>query len=46
LSFGQGIELKDGDVMEIHFDGFGRPLRNSVTVIRKKDAPVEVVPLV
>jgi hypothetical protein len=46
LSFGQGIELKDGDVMEIHFDGFGRPLRNPVTVIHKKDAPVEVVPLV
>jgi hypothetical protein len=46
LSFGQGIELKDGDVMEIHFDGFGRPLRNPVTVIQKKDAPVEVVPLV
>ncbi len=46
LSFGQGIELKDGDVMEIHFDGFGRPLRNPVTVIHKKDAPLEVVPLV
>jgi hypothetical protein len=46
LSFGQGIELKDGDVMEIHFNGFGRPLRNPVTIIHKKDAPVEVVPLV
>jgi hypothetical protein len=46
LSFGQGIELKDGDVMEIHFDGFGRPLRNPVAVIRKRDAAVEVVPLV
>jgi hypothetical protein len=46
LSFGQGIELKDGDVMEIHFDGFGRPLRNAVEVIRKKDEPVEVIPLV
>jgi hypothetical protein len=46
LSFGQGIELKDGDVMEIHFNGFGRPLRNRVEVISKKDAPVEVVPLV
>jgi hypothetical protein len=46
LSFGQGIELKDGDVMEIHFDGFGRPLRNAIEVIRKKDEPVEVIPLV
>ena len=46
LSFGQGIELKDGDVMEIHFDSFGRPLRNAIEVIRKKDEPVEVIPLV
>ena len=46
LSFGQGIELKDGDVMEIHFNGFGRPLRNPVAVIAKKDAAVEVITLV
>jgi hypothetical protein len=46
LSFGQGIELKDGDLMEIHFEGFGRPLRNSVQVITKKDAAIEVIPLV
>jgi hypothetical protein len=46
LSFGQGIELKDGDVMEIHFEGFGRSLRNSVEVIKKKDAAVDVIPLV
>jgi hypothetical protein len=46
LSFGQGIELKDGDVMEIRFDGFGRPLRNPIEIINKKDSPVEVVCLV
>jgi len=46
LSFGQGIELKDGDVMEIHFNGFGRPLRNPVEIVSKKDLPVEVVSLV
>jgi hypothetical protein len=45
LSFGQGIELKDGDVMEVHFDGFGRPLRNPVEVDREKDVLVEVIPL-
>ena len=28
LSFGAGIELASGDVMEISFAGFGRPLRN------------------
>jgi hypothetical protein len=46
LSFGQGIELKDGDVMEIHFQGFGRALRNPVEVVRQKNVPIEVIPLV
>ena len=46
LSFGQGIELEDGDVMEIHFDGFGRPLRNPVRMVSKKDAAVGVIALV
>ncbi len=45
LSFGQGVELKDGDVMEVHFDGFGRPLRNPVQVANEKDVLVEVIPL-
>jgi hypothetical protein len=46
LSFGQGIELEDGDVMEIHFDGFGRPLRNPVEMVSKNDAAVGVIALV
>jgi hypothetical protein len=46
LSFGQGVELKDGDVMEIHFQGFGRPLRNPVKVVQQRNVPVEVIPLV
>ena len=32
LSFGAGIELADGDVMEISFRGFGRALRNPLRV--------------
>ncbi len=32
LSFGDGVELADGDVMEISFAGFGRPLRNPLRV--------------
>lgn len=32
LSFGEGIVLADGDVMQISFDGFGRALRNPVRV--------------
>ncbi len=28
FSFGNGIQLEDGDVMQVRFDGFGRALRN------------------
>ncbi len=28
FSFGEGIRLEDNDVMQVHFEGFGRPLRN------------------
>jgi hypothetical protein len=31
LSFGEGIRLSPGDLMQIHFEGFGRPLRNGVS---------------
>lgn len=30
LSFGEGIRLANGDVVQIRFEGFGRPLRNVV----------------
>ena len=30
FSFGEGITLQDGDVMQVAFDGFGRPLRNAL----------------
>jgi hypothetical protein len=32
LSFGDGITLKDGDVMEVRYEGFGRALRNPIQV--------------
>ncbi len=32
FSFGQGIKLQTGDVMEIGFTGFGRPLRNPLKI--------------
>jgi len=32
LSFGDGLRLKPGDVMEVHYAGFGRPLRNVLAV--------------
>ena len=34
LSFGDGVQLADGDVMEISFTGFGRALRNPLRVVR------------
>jgi hypothetical protein len=40
LSFGAGVRLEDGDVMEVAFTGFGRPLRNPLRVARGPAAPV------
>jgi hypothetical protein len=34
LSFGDGVQLADGDMMEVSFAGFGRPLRNSLNMSR------------
>jgi hypothetical protein len=45
LSFGDGIELKDGDVMQVSFTGFGRPLRNPVSISRDTETAVKVYPL-
>ena len=45
LSFGEGITLEDGDVITIRFEGFGRPLRNTVRVEPAGDRPVDVRPL-
>jgi hypothetical protein len=45
LSFGENVEILDGDVIEIGFDGFGRPLRNPVSVSSAADTLVEVEPI-
>jgi hypothetical protein len=42
LSFGEGIRLADGDVMQIAFDGFGRPLRNAVRVSNEEPELISV----
>lgn len=34
FSFGDGIELSDGDIMEIELAGFGRSLRNTIRIDR------------
>jgi hypothetical protein len=35
LSFGDGVALRDGDWMEVRFEGFGRPLRNPIQIETK-----------
>lgn len=36
FSFGDGVALADGDVMEVAWEGFGRPLRNPIRIDRSK----------
>jgi hypothetical protein len=45
LSFGAGILLEHGDVMEVSFQGFGRPLRNLLRVADREDKLIAVKPL-
>jgi hypothetical protein len=46
LSFGDGIALRDGDWIDIRFDGFGRALRNPIRVEPKtRNCVVAVRPL-
>jgi hypothetical protein len=42
FSFGDGVELKEGDVMEVSFAGFGRALRNRLRVEGKGEGFVGV----
>ncbi len=42
LSFGDGIVLQDGDWMEVRYEGFGRALRNPIS-IEAKDANRQIV---
>jgi len=42
FSFGDGIELADGDEMELSLNGFGRPLKNSLRVMAGPESLVRV----
>lgn len=42
FSFGSGIVLEDGDGMEVSFEGFGRPLRNTVRWPKQAETLVRV----
>ena len=45
LSFGAGVQLADGDVMAVQFEGFGRALRNPVSVAKGPPQLVRVATL-
>jgi hypothetical protein len=45
FSFGAGLELQDGDLMAIAFQGFGRPLRNPIRIERNEETLVEAMPM-
>jgi hypothetical protein len=45
LSCGDGVVLRDGDVAEVRFEGFGRALRNPIREETKMAAPVRVLAL-
>lgn len=42
FSFGENIHLEDGDLMEVSFHGFGRPLVNPVRVSKQKESILPV----
>ncbi len=45
FSFGAGVMLQDGDIMQVRFDGFGRPLRNPLRRVPVSTKTVTVSPL-
>jgi len=45
FSFGDGVRLEDGDVMEIELAGFGRALRNPVRLQRANQKLVKARPV-
>jgi hypothetical protein len=45
FSFGEGVTLADGDVMEIELGGFGRALRNPIKIDRTGESLIKAEPL-
>ncbi|HYP15176.1 MAG TPA: AraD1 family protein [Bryobacteraceae bacterium] len=43
FSFGEGITLEEGDVMEVAWEGFGRPLRNRLRIQKRPDKLVRTI---
>ena len=45
FSFGEGVQLLDRDVMQVRFEGFGRPLRNPLRKAAPADSLVTICPI-
>ena len=45
LSFGEGVRLQSGDVTEVEFEGFGRPLRNTIETRPQLTARIAARPM-
>jgi len=45
FSFGEGVTLQDGDVMQVRFDGFGRALRNPLRIAGAAQTLFAALPL-
>jgi hypothetical protein len=45
LSFGDGVRLQDGDVMQVAVAGFGRPLRNPVRAAGSAPKLIRTIPM-
>ena len=45
LSFGEGVKLQDGDIMQVQFQNFGRPLRNPLRVIKAANERITTMSL-
>jgi hypothetical protein len=45
FSFGEGIRLQDGDMVEIGAPGFGRTLRNPIVIAGQEEQPMQVASL-
>jgi hypothetical protein len=42
FSFGKGIKLDDGDVMQVEWQGMGRALKNTLNIIKEEEQLVKV----
>jgi len=45
FSFGAGVSLEEGDVMTVDWQGFGRPLCNTISLDRSPETSVQVLGL-